>query len=309
MKRGKRAQFYIIAAVILVIIILGLAGVKNVVITKEEPVSFFDLGTNLGLEGPVVIDHGVYNEKDISKLIENFTNQYANYIIQTEQVFDLVIVHGDKDTARITNYTTGVQSGEVTFLGTSLVTTTTTTSSSSTTPGAGGNVEACVKENCYTFTLGENENFFLVFSTAAGAEQFTFVNIPPPLPPPLVPILTAAFSNLDVTQARSDPGCFAGESWFYYDMEITETTGSGDVTLGSRQRYLDSDEPKLTIDILKTSMPSSFGGNVVSAGGSIGGERWFCVVNGFRYNVTENFYSDSSGNNLLINYTISVDVS
>ncbi|RPH49764.1 MAG: hypothetical protein EHM85_12735 [Desulfobacteraceae bacterium] len=128
--------------------------------------------------------------------------------------------------------------------------------------------------------------------------------------PPAVAVLSASYSNLRYNEGL-DPGCFIGnDKWVHYDMMIVETGDSTDAILGSRKRcyyWTESGVPMSSCDSLSTTMPASFGGNVVPAGESITGtNRWFCYKSGFNYDVTETFYSDSLGVNPIVDYTISV---
>lgn len=147
---------------------------------------------------------------------------------------------------------------------------------------------------------------------------YNFVSVSPCAPsvvtPPEPPVSTVAVLSINHNNLRWDaspkPSCSAGnDRWLYYDMTISETGGAVPATLGSRQRCYSGSDGNTVCDPLRTTMPASFGGNVVPAGGSITGtNRWFCLQSGFNYVVTETFYSDGSGNNAIANYSISASV-
>lgn len=109
----KRGQFYLIAAVVIVAIILGLSSVTNYIITKRKPVKFYDLSSELNEESVRVVDYGVYNEEDIPKIIENFTDEYfIEYAEEKEKGTELVFVYGNKDNVTVATYTSE-QTGEI----------------------------------------------------------------------------------------------------------------------------------------------------------------------------------------------------
>ena len=97
-KRGKRGQFYLIAAVIIILIIVGLAGVKNYVSVKKEPPKFQDFSDMLNREGKYSIEYGEYNNKDTQIISEGIINLTSDYMAQNyNEDFVLYIVYGDID--------------------------------------------------------------------------------------------------------------------------------------------------------------------------------------------------------------------
>ncbi|MFC1710821.1 hypothetical protein ACFLZJ_01550 [Nanoarchaeota archaeon] len=72
---NKRGQFYLLAAFIIIGVMVAFIAISN----YSERQSFSkikDLGAELSIEGPKVIDYGTYN--GTSKM-ENFTQQFATY--------------------------------------------------------------------------------------------------------------------------------------------------------------------------------------------------------------------------------------
>ena len=117
--------------------------------------------------------------------------------------------------------------------------------------------------------------------------------------------LVASYDNFDASQTRANPGCYANENWYYYDLTITETSGLSSATLESRKRCYYSENLEWC-DELRTTMPGGLGENVfISAGNSIiMKDRWFCLIRGYTYNTTETFYEDNVGTNQLVEYSI-----
>ena len=76
----KRGQMYIISAVILGIIIFGLANRSNVLEKKEVKDDFENIGENYAFESSEVINYGVNkDEKNLFDLFNKFTAKFLKY--------------------------------------------------------------------------------------------------------------------------------------------------------------------------------------------------------------------------------------
>jgi len=82
-KRGmfgdKKAQFYLLAAIIIIAVIIGFAGVSNFY-KKREAVKVYDLGEELEIEGKNVLDYGTLNPSEV--VLDDFTQQFSEYAEQ-----------------------------------------------------------------------------------------------------------------------------------------------------------------------------------------------------------------------------------
>lgn len=106
MKRNKKAQFYLIAAIIIVGVLVGLASITNYIRTKKEPAKFYDLSEELSEEGSRIVDYGIYNEKDLSKMMENFTDNYfVQYSEEKVKDSELVFIYGNQNNITVSSYT------------------------------------------------------------------------------------------------------------------------------------------------------------------------------------------------------------
>jgi hypothetical protein len=95
-KRGRRAQFYLIGAIIIIALIITLATVGNKVYVKKEPKKFYDLADILNTEGKIVIDNALYNKSSISKNIEGYLTLFSKYLEEnTNEDFNLIILYGN----------------------------------------------------------------------------------------------------------------------------------------------------------------------------------------------------------------------
>ena len=171
-KRGKKAQLFIIAALVIVGILFSLVSITNYIKGKAKPAAFYDLSEEISSESSQVLDYAVYTqESDVNKLITNFTNKYASYAGKN---VELVFVYGNSNQLTIENYalvdtgSTGVDLGDGIFTGVDIserIPETTTTAPSD------NSVSVNIGNTTYPFQLNPGENFFFVIKQEVGGEQ------------------------------------------------------------------------------------------------------------------------------------------
>jgi len=172
MKRGKKAQFYIIGAVIIIMAMIGLGSISNYVLIKKEPAKFMNLGEIMSLEGQKIIEYGKYNAKDLSAVTSNFSQMMADYIGKEDEKVDLVIIHGTNSNAQITvisKNSTGtitLNTGGPTFTAESFK------YSLNTTTFGGNNVNVTLLNTTYPFELGEDEEFMFIMTKSEDFENY-----------------------------------------------------------------------------------------------------------------------------------------
>ncbi len=108
--KGRRAQFYIVAAVIISMVVIGLAVVVNQARKEKTPKTFSDLIEQLGLESSKVIDYGVKGDVDVLSTLDKFAIDYGSYI--TSEDTNLIFIYGDENTVNAIVYGYGEQ-GEI----------------------------------------------------------------------------------------------------------------------------------------------------------------------------------------------------
>jgi len=176
MKKEKKGQFYLIAAVIIVGIIISLSAITNYIVIRSEPSNFYDLSTELNEEGTRVVDYGIYNGEETQTKVEDFLNNYfVEYLKEKEKDTELAFVYGDATALKITTFTSEV-TGEVSLnfgSGNVLVIPAASKYAGVTTteenPGETVNVK--ILNNTYQFNLKKGENFFFVLSRNAEGEE------------------------------------------------------------------------------------------------------------------------------------------
>jgi len=103
MKKGRKAQFYLIATVLLILIIFGFVTAVNKAITQPKPVRFYDLSSDYNAETAKVIDYGVYHKYTppvpIDRFVENITEIFRNNYFQNnpKATLEIAYIYGDKN--------------------------------------------------------------------------------------------------------------------------------------------------------------------------------------------------------------------
>lgn len=112
MKRwNKRGQFYLAAAIVIIVVVIGFAAVQNYT-QKQSSIKLYDVKDELGIEGGKVLDFGTYNvnnEADKIKLIESFASNYSEYVGVGRNLY---FVFGNLEQIYVLTYTE-VTSGSV----------------------------------------------------------------------------------------------------------------------------------------------------------------------------------------------------
>lgn len=180
-KGDKKGQIYLIAAIIIIVVIVGLAGVTNYTLTRKKPVKFYDLSSELSEESSRVVEYGIYNERDIPRLIEDFTDNYfINYAEEKEKGTELVFVYGNKNNITVSSYTSektgevGIIYGATKFVHTGIDKY--VANRTSFTPEPPGTIEVGMLGVKYNFNLQEGENFLFVISKKTEEETYITKN-------------------------------------------------------------------------------------------------------------------------------------
>ena len=101
-KSDKRGQFYLIAAIVIIAIIIGFATITNSFkkgSVDEKKVYF--LSNELDTEGAYVIDYSVFKSEDVEKKLIEFTSQYGQYAGEDREIY---FVFGNKNKIMVASY-------------------------------------------------------------------------------------------------------------------------------------------------------------------------------------------------------------
>ncbi len=173
-KKNRRGQFYLIAAIIIIAVIITVFTVTNY-ISKKETIKLFDLGEELSIESENVLDYGVYNsfnEDQMDDLVTDLTEKYADYAGEDKNLY---FVFGDRQEIKVIAYQTLTEEVSISIdEGTSspLVINEETGVGSATIPGTNiNNIVITVADHEYEFALRHGENFYFVISQEISGEK------------------------------------------------------------------------------------------------------------------------------------------
>lgn len=170
----RRGQFFLIAALIITTILVGLATMYTSTKTQQQQEKVYDLSNEINFETNKVIDYGIFNassQTEISQKIETFTQIYS----QANPDSDILIVYGNKgditgklysatSTGSLTLGTGGGQTG---------ISTTTLSEKPISTTVEGGKVKVQLSTGeSYEFDIKEGQAFYLVIKKVSANEQF-----------------------------------------------------------------------------------------------------------------------------------------
>ncbi len=91
---NKRGQFYLIAAVVVISLIISINVIHNMADSSKEDVQIIDLSDEIAFESSQIIENGVFtdNKGKIPESIEDLSNTYAS----TNLGKDLIFIVGNK---------------------------------------------------------------------------------------------------------------------------------------------------------------------------------------------------------------------
>ncbi len=102
-RKNKRGQFFLIAAVVIIAVVVSIVTLSNYVM-KKETIKLYDLGQELGIESQQVIDYGTYselNETEMKAMMEIFIKNYLNYIGEDKNIY---FIFGNKNQVNVIGY-------------------------------------------------------------------------------------------------------------------------------------------------------------------------------------------------------------
>ncbi len=158
MEINKRGQFYLIAAVVIVGVIIGMASFTNYLV-KSKDVRIYDLNKELKLESESVVNYGIIPNHNLDTTLENFTEQYGAYVGADYNVY---FVYGNKQGIKALKYEL-VPSGSINIAGVTLPMTRGEVTEVTEAQLGSGQVNVKLSDNKdYNFNLKEGENFFFI---------------------------------------------------------------------------------------------------------------------------------------------------
>ena len=108
MRCNKKAQFFIIAAVLLVAVISGLALTINYAKTNPSPERFYSVAENYFKECANAIDYGFVEQESKAtspeEQIDEFTLEFLIYLAYVDPLTEVIYVYGNEKQVIVMNY-------------------------------------------------------------------------------------------------------------------------------------------------------------------------------------------------------------
>jgi hypothetical protein len=171
---NKRGQFFLIAALIIIGIILSVSTVYNYTSSNNQNTKASDISKELDFEANKVIDKGVFNSDSSSQIKDNVKNLTASYSSLNPDS-DIIVIYGNE----AATYYTCASSGSV-CLSTSCeeICSLTGVTTPITNSGNGNAFQVRIPNSniSYEFNLNSSQNFYIIVSNQRGDEQFVATN-------------------------------------------------------------------------------------------------------------------------------------
>ncbi len=192
--KNKGGQFYLLAAIVIIVLILGYVGVSNY-INKKNTTKVYDVKEELNIEGSEVLEYGVLNSGDLSltnendveiakgedAVIKHFIALYTTYLESVGENMNIYYILGNKDAIKAYKIV-DVDTGSLTLnLGgvpssTKIIQKLIQELEASDKKTEEGKVIITIGENDYPFTLKKGENFYFIVSQNVGGEKYVETN-------------------------------------------------------------------------------------------------------------------------------------
>jgi|APSaa5957512576_1039674.scaffolds.fasta_scaffold00222_23 hypothetical protein len=102
--RGKKGQFFLLAAVIISAVVISLSGTVNRADVNEEPGSFYDFSYEVKKEVGAVLDYEIYSDFSPEADLETFVDLMAVEIRERSPGSDFIFFYGNSTNYDLKNY-------------------------------------------------------------------------------------------------------------------------------------------------------------------------------------------------------------
>ena len=147
--RGKKGQFYLIASIIIVGILISLVAIQNYSFEKSVS-SLNDLSDELKIEGESVLN---YDQRHGQNEFENFAKNYSKYVGDSVEIYFIL---GDFNSVEVYRYTNGVKEISNSELN-------------------GDNLDITLYGDLYNFKLNKGDNFHFIMLESKDLEKYVIV--------------------------------------------------------------------------------------------------------------------------------------
>ncbi len=177
MREGnKRGQFYLLAAIIIIVITIGFAAISNYS-KKNTSTKIYDLGKELEIESMRILDYGTYsslNEVQMVRLLEGFIEAYSNY----GEVEKIYFIFGNTESITVIGYQELITEEIQVDVGRGVSPLQITEGSPTSAQyfPRGNKVKIIINDVEYEFKLNSGENFYFVIYQEIEGEEYVITN-------------------------------------------------------------------------------------------------------------------------------------
>jgi hypothetical protein len=172
--RNKRGQFYLLAAIIIIAVIIGFAVISSAP-KKNAPQKLYDLGNELGIESQNVLAYGTYNELNdtqMTDLLQQFIAQYVNYAGQGRNLY---FIFGNSNKVTVMAYQQLTEEKVTVNAGSGYQPLVVGGVPQQFSP-TGTKVTIKIGTQTYSFNLQVGQNFYFVISQEIQGEKYVITN-------------------------------------------------------------------------------------------------------------------------------------
>lgn len=178
---NKRGQFFLIAALVIIGIMIGLVAVYTTAQTPTKETMVYDLSNEINFESGQVIDSGVFNDLPENlwhNRVENLTDHYASSNLGT----DFITIYGNRSEMYVLSYisdssgSVGITSGN-TPIGSSIIHQ--RRQNASFNPNSEDEITVLIDQEIeYTFDIKPGQTFFVILKKEFQGERYVSASEP-----------------------------------------------------------------------------------------------------------------------------------
>lgn len=191
---NKKGQFYLLAAIVIMALILGYVGVSNY-ISKKEATKVYDVKEELNIEGNNVLEFGILKGDEIKlttttgeiftgedAIIQHFITLYTSYLEGVGENINLYYIFGNKNEIKaykiidVSSGSLNLDLGGGTVLKNDVIKKSVEALEGNQYTTSNGEVIVSIEGNNYPFDLKEGENFYFIVSQTTEGGQYVKTN-------------------------------------------------------------------------------------------------------------------------------------
>ena len=169
---GKSGQFYLITAVVIAGIIMGISAISNYS-KKEGNPGIEKLKEEIKIESQKTLDYGInskFNSAQINQLMQNFTNYYISYEGRGNK--DIYFLFGNSDNITVSGYQKAAKTVSLSDGATQVTITQQSGNFTGSINPSGNGVTLNISGKQNTFNLKPAENFYFVITQDISGEEY-----------------------------------------------------------------------------------------------------------------------------------------